>query len=42
MFFGVTQPFAQGESIPVKLTFEHASDVNVTLDVRRGGAEHDH
>jgi copper(I)-binding protein len=35
MFYGVTQPFAEGESIPVTLTFEHAGDIGVTLPVRR-------
>jgi hypothetical protein len=42
MFFGVTEPFTQGESIPVTLTFEHAGDVDVTLSVRRGAPEHGH
>jgi periplasmic copper chaperone A len=40
MFTGVTAPFAEGEQIPVALTFEHAGIVNVTLDVRRGPPEH--
>ena len=38
MFYGVTQPFAVGETIPVRLTFEHAGDVDVSLPVRRPGA----
>ena len=38
MFMGVTQPFAEGETIPVTLTFEHAGDVAVELRVRREGA----
>jgi periplasmic copper chaperone A len=36
MFFGVTQPFAEGEEIPVTLTFERAGAVDVTLPVQRG------
>jgi len=35
MFFGVTQPFAEGETIPVTLTFANAGDVAATLAVRR-------
>ena len=38
MFMGVTQPFVEGETIPVTLTFEHAGDVAVELRVRREGA----
>lgn len=38
MFFGVTQPFQDGEQIPVRLTFEHAGAVDVSLTVRRNGA----
>lgn len=41
MFIGVTEPFAEGEEIPLTLTFEHAGDMDVTLPVRRGGASHD-
>lgn len=37
MFFGVTQPFVQGERIPVTLTFARAGQVNAELDVRIGG-----
>jgi periplasmic copper chaperone A len=40
MFYGVTQPFAEGETIPVRLTFEHAGDIDVSLPVRRPGASH--
>lgn len=43
MFYGVTQPFAVGETIQVRLTFEHAGEVDVSLPVRRAGvagAEH--
>ncbi|MEZ5958895.1 MAG: copper chaperone PCu(A)C [Hyphomonadaceae bacterium] len=35
MFFGVSEPFAQGQDIPVRLVFEHAGVVEVTLPVRR-------
>jgi len=38
MFYGVTQPFAAGETIPVRLTFEHAGDIDVSLPVQRPGA----
>ncbi len=41
MFFGVSQPFVQGEQIPVTLTFAHAREVNTVLMVRRGG-QHTH
>jgi len=40
MFFGVTQPFTPGESIPVTLHFEHAGDVQATLSVHAGGMQH--
>lgn len=39
MFYGVTQPFTVGESIPVTLTFERAGEVNANLDVRRPTTE---
>jgi copper(I)-binding protein len=35
MFFGVSEPFAQGQNIPVQLVFEHAGTIDVTLPVRR-------
>ncbi len=35
MFFGVTQPFAEGEQIPVRLSFERAGEIDVALPVRR-------
>ena len=38
MFYGVTQPFAVDETIPVRLTFERAGDVDVSLPVQRPGA----
>ncbi len=37
MFIGVTAPFADGEEIPVTLTFEHAGTIEATLPVRAGG-----
>ena len=44
MFFGVTQPFVEGESIPVTLTFANAGDIEVSLTVRRPavGAHSEH
>ncbi len=45
MFFNVTKPFAEGDKVPVTLTFEKAGKVDVMLDVgsAKGGAEkHDH
>lgn len=41
MFFGVTQPFEEGEEIPLELTFENAGAIDVALPVRRG-APQDH
>jgi periplasmic copper chaperone A len=38
MFYGVTQPFVAGETIPVRLTFERAGVMDVSLPVRRPGA----
>lgn len=35
MFMGVTQPFTEGESIPVTLTFANAGVVEVQLPVHR-------
>jgi copper(I)-binding protein len=37
MFYGVAQPFAEGETIPVRLTFERAGTLDVSLPVRRPG-----
>jgi periplasmic copper chaperone A len=42
MFFGVTQPFAIGEEIPVQLTFEHAGVMDVALPVRTGATQGQH
>ena len=38
MFYGVTPPFAVDETILVRLTFEHAGEIDVSLPVRRPGA----
>lgn len=43
MFFGVTQPFVQGETVEVHLVFATAGEVVVSLPVRQGathGGEH--
>jgi periplasmic copper chaperone A len=42
MFYGVTQPFAEGETIQVQLEFEHAGAMTVSLPVRRPGAQASH
>lgn len=42
MFFGVTQPFTEGEEIPVELRFQSGAALNVSLTVRRGGGGHTH
>lgn len=43
MFFGVTEPFVQGQTIPVHLVFETAGAVDVDLPVnRRGAPSHGH
>jgi copper(I)-binding protein len=41
MFYGVAEPFAEGQTIPVRLTFEHAGEIDISLPVRRPGAAHD-
>ncbi|HAR50783.1 MAG TPA: copper-binding protein, partial [Roseovarius nubinhibens] len=45
MFMGLTQPFREGESVPLTLTFEQAGDVviEVPVDLQRsemGGHDH--
>lgn len=35
MFYGVTEPFAEGQNIPVQLTFGTAGSIDVMLVVRR-------
>ncbi len=40
MFTGVTQPFTEGEQIPVTLTFEHAGAINTSLTVSRAEPAH--
>jgi copper(I)-binding protein len=42
MFMGVSQPFAEGETIPVRLTFEHAGAIDVSLPVQRQRANAGH
>lgn len=42
MFTGVTAPFAEGEEIPVTLTFEHAGARNLVLTVRSPMAHGEH
>lgn len=42
MFTGVTQPFVEGEEIPVQLTFENAGVMDIALPVRAGGAHTQH
>jgi copper(I)-binding protein len=42
MFYGVSPPFAEGETIPLRLTFAQAGAVDISLPVRRNGAEHAH
>lgn len=40
MFYEIATPFAEGEEIPVTLTFEHAGAVDVSLPVRRPTGGH--
>lgn len=40
MFFEVTAPFAEGEDIPITLTFENAGAMDVSLPVRRPTGGH--
>jgi periplasmic copper chaperone A len=42
MFYGVTTPFNEGETIPVQLTFENAGVVDVVLPVRRDAPAAEH
>lgn len=45
MFYNVSKPFAEGDKVPVTLTFEKAGKVNVVMDVgsAKGGHEaHQH
>lgn len=42
MFFDVTQPFTDGEEIPLTLTFEHAGEISAVMSVRRPTAASDH
>jgi copper(I)-binding protein len=38
MFFGVAAPFDEGQEIPIRLNFETAGMIDVSLPVRRAGA----
>lgn len=40
MFYEIATPFAEGEEVPVTLTFEHAGDLDVSLPVRRPSGGH--
>jgi copper(I)-binding protein len=40
MFYEIATPFAEGEEVPVTLTFEHAEAVDVSLPVRRPTGGH--
>ncbi|MBL8546355.1 MAG: copper chaperone PCu(A)C [Hyphomonadaceae bacterium] len=42
MFYGVAEPFVEGQEIPVQLSFETAGTIDVTLPVRRMGASTEH
>jgi len=42
MFYGVTQPFAEGETIAATLTFAAAGEIDVELPVRRATPAHAH
>lgn len=42
MFFGVAQPFVEGEDIPVLLQFERAGGVEAHLRVQRGAQHRSH
>jgi copper(I)-binding protein len=39
MFYGVSEPFAEGQTIDVQLVFETAGTIDVSLPVRRGAPE---
>jgi periplasmic copper chaperone A len=39
MFYGVTEPFSEGQSIPVRLTLETAGAIDVNLPVRHAAPE---
>ncbi len=42
MFYGVREPFVSGQTVPVRLRFARAGEIDVALPVRRGGASHQH
>ena len=39
MFMGLNEPFKEGGTVPVVLTFEKAGDVEIVLDVNKMGAK---
>lgn len=39
MFYGVSEPFAEGQDIPLQLTFATAGTIDVSLPVRRGAPD---
>lgn len=39
MFMGLNQPFEEGSTVPVVLTFEKAGEVEIELDVAKMGAK---
>lgn len=39
MFMGVTQPFAEGETIPLQLRFERAGTMDLSMPVQGRGAD---
>jgi copper(I)-binding protein len=38
MFMQISQPFVEGETVPVTLTFEHAGEIEIELAVEAFGA----
>lgn len=42
MFFNVSKPFAEGDKVPVTLTFEKAGKVDVMMDVGSAKGEQEH
>ena len=42
MFLGLTQPFVEGESVPVTLVFEHAGPVEIEIPVQAADATEAH
>ena len=42
MFMGVTEPFAEGDTVPVALEFEKAGSVEIAFPVRKATGSHNH